>query len=479
MYNSVFGSLHDILSACWRRRYMIVIPMLIFPIVGYFIGSFTPRKWQTYTTILVQESAKLNPFLEDWSVKTNLKERITSLRSLLHSRHMLLSVGYDLNMINSKLSTAENERWVSSMSRALQVELVGKDLVKLTYTTNSVDKIDVILTVVSKRFLDNLLAPELTSLKASEEFLLQQINSRREELAEAEAELADFKRENASHLPSLYGAHENQLTRLNNDLSAKRVNLASAIESKKYMRLRLMQIDPVIGRLEEDIISTRGELGMLRSRYTDNHSKVESALRDLERLEKEHKQRAHKAANLNPDDYGQLWGLANHMKGVDEDSALSVLLVGQLQSLQKADQEVMELNIEISSLEKQVKKFKDSIEKYGAMEMKLTELSRDLNVKRTLYNDLLERFEKAKVTGALGIFEQPERIKIIDKPYKPNMPTNLPIFLFVIGGLIGGMGVGGALALLTELMDTTIRNRDNLEQILQAPVLTRIPYIPH
>lgn len=458
---------------------MIVIPMLIFPVAGYLIGNFTPRKWQTYTTILVQESANLNPFLKDWSVKTNLKERITSLRSLLHSRHMLLSVGHELGLIESKVSTSENEKWVSKMSEALQVDLVGKDLVKLTYTAESSEKIDIILEAVTERFLANLLAPELTSLKASEEFLLQQINLRRGELTQAETQLANFKRDNASNLPSLYGAHENQLTRLNKALADKRVGLESAIESKKYMRLRLMQIDPIIGRLEEDIITARSKLAMLRSRYTDNHSKVEATVRNLKRLEREHKALSSKAAKIDPDDYEQLWDLANHMKGIDEDSALSVLLVNQLQSLQNADQQVMELNIEIASLEKQVDKFKESIEKYGAMEMKLTELNRDLNVKRTLYNNLLERFEKAKVTGALGIFEQPERIKVIDTPYKPNSPTNLPIYLFILGGLLGGMGVGGALALFTELMDTTIRSREHLEKILKAPVLTRIPYIPH
>jgi hypothetical protein len=44
-------------------------------------------------SILIQEPGKLNPFLEDLTVKTNLKDRMEALRALLTSRHVLVGVG--------------------------------------------------------------------------------------------------------------------------------------------------------------------------------------------------------------------------------------------------------------------------------------------------------------------------------------------------------------------------------------------------
>jgi uncharacterized protein involved in exopolysaccharide biosynthesis len=111
------------------------------------------------------------------------------------------------------------------------------------------------------------------------------------------------------------------------------------------------------------------------------------------------------------------------------------------------------------------------------MERQLLSLERDLKVKRSLYSDLLYRNEKAKITGALGIFEQPERIKIIDEPYKPSSPTNSPLSIFLLAGIIGGIFLGGGLALFAELTDTSIRARYQLELITSTPVITRLPRI--
>ena len=111
------------------------------------------------------------------------------------------------------------------------------------------------------------------------------------------------------------------------------------------------------------------------------------------------------------------------------------------------------------------------------MERQLLELERDLNVKRELYSDLLLRSEKAKITGALGLFEQPERIKIIDQPYKPTSSTNPPFSIFLIAGSIGGVALGVGLALFTEIADTSVRSKQQVIVLTSAPVITRIPLI--
>ncbi|GAL25609.1 polysaccharide biosynthesis chain length regulator SypO [Vibrio variabilis] len=50
-----------IMTAAWRRRYAIVIPMLIMPIIAYAIGAMTPPKYRSHTSMLIQETAKMNP----------------------------------------------------------------------------------------------------------------------------------------------------------------------------------------------------------------------------------------------------------------------------------------------------------------------------------------------------------------------------------------------------------------------------------
>jgi len=81
--NNLQFRLYFILSGAWRRRYAIFIPTLILPLVAVLLGSIGPKYYASHTSMLIQETAKLNPFLEDLAVSSMLKERINSLKILL------------------------------------------------------------------------------------------------------------------------------------------------------------------------------------------------------------------------------------------------------------------------------------------------------------------------------------------------------------------------------------------------------------
>jgi uncharacterized protein involved in exopolysaccharide biosynthesis len=232
MPEAVFISLHHLVAASWRRRYLLITPILIMPLIGLSIGLLSPRQWETHTTVLIQETAKLNPFLEDLSVSTNLEGRIAALKSLLHSRHILLGVANDLGMLPTNASNAENDNIVKKLSSALSVKLVGSDLVKFSYKSNSPDNIAQTLSVVRERFLNNLLAPERSSINASENFLQDQLNKNRDSLRSAESKLAEFKREHASELPNLHAGNVARLRQLNDMLSERETSLAGARAAK-------------------------------------------------------------------------------------------------------------------------------------------------------------------------------------------------------------------------------------------------------
>ena len=479
MTTSVIINIHLILGAIWRHRYLIIFPVIVLPIIAVIICFISPRTWQAHTTILVQESAKMNPFLEDLSVSTDLENRMATLKTLLHSRHTLISVAQDLALIDDKSTDFQKDQLVKELSSALNVTLIGKDLVNLGYKTDSPDNIVNVLIAVRARFLEKLLAPELSAIDASESFLTAQLILKTAGLEKSELKLANFKQENAEHLPRLYGAKSDRFSELGILLEKKKIELSGAIAAKRTIRTRLAQVDPVMSEIEKSIVTTKSDLAILRSRYTEKHSKVETSLRKLSQLEDERESQSKTSYKITDVDLNRLWEIASSMQEGEVDKNQNLLLVSQLQELQIADSHVEQIKEEINSIVKQTKTLKTSLAGSSEMERQLLTLERDLKVKRSLYSDLLFRFEKAKITGALGKFEQPERIKIIDEPYKPSSPTNSPLSVFLLAGIIGGIFLGGGLALFAEITDTSIRARYQLELITSTPVITRLPKLTH
>ena len=484
MNSSVWKNVYLILMAAWRQRYLILVPMLIMPVIGGLIAMTRGKVFDTHTTILVQETSKLNPFLEDFSVSTNLSERMAALDTLLHSRHVLFSVAEELELFDVDASELDKNREIKRLSAGITLTQKGKDLVQISFRDSEPEFMEKKLQVVSKHFIEQLLAPERSSIRKSGEFMQQQINIQRLELLESEKKLSEFKQNNAADLPAFHGGNVKRLRELRQALAAKQIELSGAKAELESLDDKLSSTNPVVGALEKRIVNLTSDLELLRARYTENHSKVIQVSRQLTFIQEKRNVLIEKTAKLTPEQIERLWNLAmsNTMQtsATNADGAegtISGLLVSQLEEVQKSRTRMQRLEHEIASIKDQIQAMDSHVKSYASIEQQLTELERDLSTKQSLYDEFLKRYEMARVTGSLGKFEEKNRIKIIDEPYTPSWPSNLPAMLFVIAGLFGGLALGIGLATLLELMDNSIRRVDQLQEITSAPVLSRIPKI--
>ena len=121
----------------------------------------------------------------------------------------------------------------------------------------------------------------------------------------------------------------------------------------------------------------------------------------------------------------------------------------------------------------------NKVRSFAEVERSLIELQRDYDIKLKLYDDFLNRYEMARVSGDLGRYEEMERIKVIDKPFTPSRPNALPAALFIVAGFFAGLGIGTGLTAIAEISDTSLRLRETLESMTGLPVITRIPAMPH
>lgn len=134
------------------------------------------------------------------------------------------------------------------------------------------------------------------------------------------------------------------------------------------------------------------------------------------------------------------------------------------------EEQLLEKEKELAAMEQELLEAK-SIENGPDEELKLTRLERTVRVSEDIYLLLLEKFQEARISEVMEFRD----IRVIDhalipkEPIKPKKMSNL-----IVGGILGVI-LGVILAFFLEYIDDTIKTNEDVEHILNLPVLGIIP----
>ncbi|MGJ5643156.1 GumC family protein [Formosa sp. S-31] len=128
-----------------------------------------------------------------------------------------------------------------------------------------------------------------------------------------------------------------------------------------------------------------------------------------------------------------------------------------LNSLKKADSRI---NAEIYSTPTKERKFRD--------------ITRQQNIKESLYLYLLEKREETAIT--LGMSSP--NAKIIDWAYSSNIPVSPKKMIVYLGAFLLGLGIPTALIYGGDLLDNKVHSKKDITNILNIPYIGEIPKSP-
>jgi len=106
-----------------------------------------------------------------------------------------------------------------------------------------------------------------------------------------------------------------------------------------------------------------------------------------------------------------------------------------------------------------------------------TVMARDVNVNETIYNNLLQRLETAKITQRLQASDEGTRYTIIEDARVPSKPVRPNKMMISFIGLIFGLGVGITLIFTMEFLDKSFLDVHEASAFLNVPLLGAISKI--
>lgn len=475
--------LHYCKDALLRRKWYIIVPIVLIFSSGIIYAVTTPKIYKADTMILVQRQQVPSSYVRS-NITTSLGDRINTIQQQVTSRTNLESLIKRLGLYVSKDSSEQEATMqdkVERMRRHIGIQLHRSAAFSISFTGTNSRKVAEIANALALNFVDEHLKVREQQSIGTTRFLESELARVETILREKEAALTAYKKQHMGGLPEDLDTNLRIMEQLNQKVSSLEQRLDEARTQKIMLEQQIVNLKgsaafASVDDDEQDIFASedvtdgsgqlhklREQLKALRLSYTDNYPDVVKVKKIIEQIEENQEQEEAQGPLETP-----------FSEGDSIMTAQQEVFEFQLASLQKT---IRDLQSEKAKIEKQIGRLKERIDDTPNRKLTLISLQRDYNTIKGQYDSLLGKKLQSELAENLEKRQKGEQFIILDparapeKPFSPNVPR------IILMTLLGALAASFGLAFTVEYLDESFRDFNDLAEFLQIPVLAFIPWL--
>ncbi|HVH43360.1 MAG TPA: polysaccharide biosynthesis tyrosine autokinase [Labilithrix sp.] len=461
------GSLEAVgwaLRATMKHWAIIVAAVLLLSGIALAYSKSLPKIYEASTLmefdpdVIKPLGNKADPMV-GWSALWDTKEYYETQYAIIQSDTVLSDVVMNLGLQNDPeflgyrpTTPAPMETTVDALRGRLTVEpRKNTRLFYIKIQDTKPRQASVLSNAIAKAFIAHNLKKMVNATEDTRDWLSDQLDRSKHELEQTENSLQEFKKQN--DLPS-----------------------STLDDLSKMIRLEMQEYDGALTRTRlrrQELSARHNELSKVTTENPDQIPASELLSNVfLGTLRKQYQEAMRERAELIAEGKGENYPA---VKKADEKIALSKkALVDEIRTIQGAvardlaiiqHQEAGEAGLYEGSRKKAVE--------LNMKELEFHRLDRMRAQNEKLYALLLEQLKEADLRRRMDT----NNIRIIDTPNDPKAPVSPRVAMNVGVGLLTGLLLGIALALLREALDNTLKTPEDLEKRLNVTFLGLLPEI--
>ncbi|OUR99184.1 hypothetical protein A9Q81_11445 [Gammaproteobacteria bacterium 42_54_T18] len=457
----------------WREILLhkgkILFCYAVVSLVVVSFGLVFPKKYETSTTLYADQQNIIKPLLSGKAAITKVQNQAKVVKEVIYSPRILNQVVVDAKLVKGGETPAQIEKMTNRLRAKIKVKNIGSNFIRLTYTDNSPDVTYDVLTSVSDHFIRDTSERKRKESREAFQFIASQVKTYKNQLQEAEQKLKRFK---STNVDGTEATARGRISELQAQLEEMKLDIDDAQIRMKSLERELKAENQFINKrfrsevYLEQIRQKQKVLDTLKLTYTDTYPDVVSI-----RLQIEDLQRALTDSENETDD-GSSEGASNQ-KGRN----INPLYEELRSKLSTAKVELATRLRRQQGTERLLSNEEKRLKRVAARQADLSELTRDYEVTRSIYEGMLGRKETARLSMTLDIEGQGVKYKIQEPAAYPLTPKGIRFFHFALAGPVAGVLAPIALLMVFILLDPRIRFVDKVKSVVSVPVLGVVPHI--
>ncbi len=481
--------LRSVFQAAWRRKWVLLIPVLAGGIAGFVIGhpKILRPVYKSSATLLVEFPPQLTRGLQGIVPQNKMEEEMARLRSIMQSNDFLIKV-IDATGLRGDPSI---RKWVEKGRRrypGMKTEELqdlyltqwlrrsmrndrsrtGENLIMITFFDWYPDRAREIVQKVSDGVIEANKREQLDRVRSLHDFSLEQIVLYKQRLTEAEDRLDAYARgitgtrfraamvspENLGDIRRHLDSADDELARL----SVERDRLRVSIEAKSPNTAAVIR-----STLGVEWMTLLQEIRDLEREYADaciQPSRVDGGLETIALLIARKLEDASRLAS---------GILADPTRNVPAE------VRADARTLMVAEAKIAGVTTRRERFTRSIGEVEGILAGQPERETVLQRLKDEVETDRSLYNAFVEQLATSQIREAFEATMAANRLTVLEpasRPLKPVKPNRIAIGVL---GLLAGLILGIFAFVIVERQDQTFRDAREAERLLGLRVLGTLP----
>lgn len=462
-----------IVNEAFESRRAVVAVFVAVNLLMVMIGLVWPKGYSAYTTILMDEKNIIQPLMQGAAVTTDVVDRSRLAKEIIYGRKIMNQIMSETGWLRDKPSPEEQEKIMKKLIRRTAIVNIGHKIIKIEYRDDDPERAFLITKRYAELFIDEALGAKAAESQAAFDFIDKQVQEYHDKLIGAEEQLKEFRSANLDAQP---GTDGNISTRLN----ALQTRIQQADEEFKDAGIKKMSLEKQLnGEVEavsllsrENQYRTRiaelqSQLETLRLSYLDTYPDIVRIRHQIDDLNEQI------AAEKQRRETAKATGRVPH-----DDTVVNNPMYQQLRNeMSQTQVRIDTLSARIAEAKRQMQSELERGKRVHGSEATLAELTRDYQVNRDIYQDLLKRRENARVSMNLDKEKQGLTFRIQEPATIPLEPNGMRFWHYIVVGLVFGALLALALVYAKLRLDPRMRIGSFVAERQKIPLLAVVPHL--
>ncbi len=452
-------TVQDYWAMVLRRKWLVIIPTVIFFVGAVAYAFLAPEIYQASTDILMETPKIPTNYISPTVEK--LERQIDSIAQQIRSRNHLEQIVRDLNLFDEDNEEESIAIMTSNLRQNITIRAKVGSIFTIVYQGSDPKEVEVVANKIAAIFIEETRRIRGDQAHGTTAFLEEELEKLKHTLEEQEEAIRRFKKIYLGELPEQKDTILHTLTSLQETVKMNH----SSIRELRYRRSQfetdiseMVQSGEVLPR-EMRLNNLKDKLEQTLMVYTDKYP-------DVIQLKKE-------IAELEESITGGGTGAAAYHEE-DSDNPRYKNLVRQLQDL---DFRIKTFEGENWRISRQATVYQKRLDSMPQREEELATLTRDYQNTKENYERLLNKKIEATLSENMEQRQQEAKFKVLEAAIMPDAPISPKRPQVILIGLLLGLSCGLGMAFLREYSDPTFKDVEELQKIIDVPILASIPRI--